>query len=193
MKPIVLALTLLCAAWSLPAQAAADIKGVKFADTVEVASQPLLLNGAGVRVKLLFDVYAASLYLPQRQTSAQAVLGQSGPKSIQAVLLRDLSADDFVDAMIKGFKANNSEAEQTRHKSRLDTLEGMMRAVGSAHKGTTIRIDFVPGAGTRIQVDGQQRGQFIPGEDFYQALMRIWLGPKPVDSDLKSALLNNGE
>jgi Chalcone isomerase-like len=192
MKRVVFALALLCTALCSPAYAAADVRGVKFADTVEVGSQALLLNGAGVRVKLLFDVYAASLYLPQRHTTAQAVLEQSGPKTIHAVLLRDLSADDFVGAMIKGFKANNSEAEQTRHHSRLEALEAMMRSGGSARKGTVIHIDFVPGSGTRITIDGLQRGPFIPGEDFYQALLRIWLGPKPVDADLKSALLNSG-
>jgi hypothetical protein len=38
-------------------------------------------------------------------------------------------------------------------------------------------------------VAGQQRGKDIPGEDFYRALLRIWLGEKPVQDDLKQALL----
>jgi hypothetical protein len=29
----------------------------------------------------------------------------------------------------------------------------------------------------------------IPGEDFYEALLKIWLGNKPVQADLKDAML----
>lgn len=172
-----------------PAWAAVDIKGVKFSDTYEVASQPLKLNGAGLRVKVVFNIYAASLYLPQKQTTAQGVIQAPGAKSVQAVMLRDLTADEFVSAMIKGFKANNSAADVARLMPRLEALETMMLAVGKAPKGTSVHIDYLPGIGTRIIVDGQRRGADIPGEDFYQAMLRIWLGDDPVDSDLKTSLL----
>jgi hypothetical protein len=189
MKRLLTLCLLTSALLSAPAWATIDVKGVKFTDTHEVASQSLLLNGAGLRVKLIFDVYAASMYLTQKQTTAQGAIGLSGAKSVQAVLLRDLTAHEFVDAMIKGFKANNSEADVARLTPRLETLETMMLAVGTAPKGTSVHIDYLPGLGTRIIVDGQRRGADIPGEDFYQAMMRIWLGPKPVDADLKAALL----
>lgn len=172
-----------------PAWAAVDIKGVKFSETYEVASQPLKLNGAGLRVKVVFNIYAASLYLPQKQTTAQGVISAPGAKSVQAVMLRDLTADEFVSAMIKGFKANNSAADVARLMPRLEALETMMTAVGKAPKGTSVHIDYLPGIGTRIIVDGQRRGADIPGEDFYQAMLRIWLGDDPVDSDLKTSLL----
>lgn len=173
------------------AHAAINVKGVQFPDTDEVANQALQLNGAGVRVKLVFDVYAASLYLPQKQSTAQAALSTPGAKSVQAVLLRDLSAAEFVDALIKGYKANNSEADQARFQGQLLNLETMMLAMKSAPKGSHLRIDLVPGSGTRILLNGVRQGTDIPGEDFYQTLLKIWLGPKPVDSDLKSALLGS--
>lgn len=172
-----------------PAWAAVDIKGVKFADTYEVANQPLKLNGAGLRVKVVFSIYAASLYLPQKQTTAQGVIHAPGAKSVQAVMLRDLTADEFVSAMIKGFKANNSAADVARLMPRLENLETMMLAFGKAPKGTSVHINYLPGIGTRVIVDGQRRGTDIPGEDFYQALLRIWLGDDPVDADLKTSLL----
>lgn len=190
MKHIILTCALALATTFSCVAAPVEIKGVKFNDTFEVANQALRLNGAGVRMKLFFNIYAASLYLPQKQTSSQGVLAQTGPKSVQAVLLRDLTAKEFVDAMLKGIRDNTSEAELTRLKPRLDALESMMLAVGAAPKGTAIHIDFVPGSGTRIEVDGKQRGEFIPGDDFYMALLKIWLGNKPADSDLKEALLS---
>lgn len=172
-----------------PASAAVEVHGVKFADTYEVANQPLQLNGAGVRAKFIVDVYAASLYLPQKGSTADAVLTQPGAKSVQAVMLRDVSADDFVSAMISGFKANNGEPQITRYLPKLEELGALMARVGTARKGTVVRIDYLPASGTRILVDGQRQGTDIPGEEFYQSLLRIWLGPKPVDASLKSALL----
>ena len=35
-----------------------------------------------------------------------------------------------------------------------------------------------PGVGTIIRVNGIAKGDPIPGEDFYNALLRIWLGDK---------------
>ena len=172
-----------------PAEASMTVKGIQFADTDEVGSQSLQLNGAGVRVKVIFDVYAASLYLPQKQSTPQGVLSLPGAKSVQAVLLRDLSAQEFVDALIKGYKANNSAADVERFQDELGKLEALMLAMKSAAKGSHLRIDLVPGIGTRIWLNGKRQGSDIAGDEFYQSLLRIWLGPKPVDADLKSALL----
>ncbi len=61
------------------AQAATiDVAGVKLEDRITLAGSPLLLNGAGVRYKAVFQVYTAGLYLerkattPSRTTSVRA-------------------------------------------------------------------------------------------------------------------------
>lgn len=184
------ALAALLSAVTLQAQAAVEVRGVKFADTTTVAGQALQLNGAGVRVKVIVDVYAAGLYVGKRDASVQALLSQPGAKSMQIVLLRDLTGEDFADAMIKGFNQNNSEAEVSRFQSRLDELRKTMVAFGTVKKGTSIQLNYVPGSGIRTLVEGAQKGPDIQGEDFYAALLKIWLGTKPVDSDLKAGLLN---
>lgn len=184
------ALAALLSAVTLQAQAAVEVRGVKFADTATVAGQALQLNGAGVRVKVIVDVYAAGLYVGKRDASVQALLSQPGAKSMQIVLLRDLTGEDFADAMIKGFNQNNSEAEVSRFQSRLDELRKTMVAFGTVKKGTSIQLNYVPGSGIRTLVEGAQKGPDIQGEDFYAALLKIWLGTKPVDSDLKAGLLN---
>lgn len=179
----------LLSALSLQAQAAVEVRGVKFADTTTVAGQPLQLNGAGVRVKVIVDVYAAGLYVGKRDASPQIVLSQPGAKSMQIVLLRDLTGEDFADAMIKGFLKNNSDAEVSRFQGRLDELRKTMVSFGTVKKGTAIQLNLVPGSGIRTLVDGAQKGSDIQGDDFYAALLKIWLGNKPVDDDLKTGLL----
>jgi long-chain acyl-CoA synthetase len=48
-------------------------------------------------------------------------------------------------------------------------------------------MDFAGGE-TRIALNGQAKGA-VAGEPFNAALMRIWLADKPVQADLKKAML----
>jgi hypothetical protein len=173
-----------------PAWASADIKGAKFSDTYQLNNQPLQLNGAGVRVKVIVDVYAAGLYLPRKERTANGVIAQTGAKSLQIVLLRDLTGEDFADAMVKGFRKNHTDAEQARYQGKIDEIKALMLAFGEVKKGAVIHINLLPGSGTYVVVNGERKGPVIPGDDFYNALLQIWLGEHPVDADLKESLLS---
>lgn len=174
---------------SAPAWATVDVAGVKFEDSARIGNQTLALNGAGVRTKVIIDVYAAGLYVSKKDSNAQALMAQTGAKSVQIGLLMNLSGEDFVKAMLKGFKDNNSAADVAKYQAQLDQLKNLMLSVGDARKGSKIELNLIPGSGTRVIFNGQQKGPDIAGEDFYQALLKIWLGNDPVDSDLKKALV----
>ena len=73
--------------------------------------------------------------------------------------------------------------------AQVDALVANLKASGEAKKGDVIHLDFTPDAGTRVVVNGKQQGNAIAGEDFYSALLRIWLGDKPADGDLKKGLV----
>jgi hypothetical protein len=182
-------LGILLASVGISAQAAVDIKGARFDETYQLGNQALSLNGVGIRVKVIVDVYAAGLYLPRKEASASGILAMPGAKSMQIVLLRNLSGEDFADAMIKGFRKNHSSAEIARFQPKLDEIKGLMLAFGEVKKGAVIHIDHQPGSGTFVLVNGERKGPVIVGDDFYAALLKIWLGEHPVDDDLKAALL----
>jgi hypothetical protein len=173
---------------TLPALAA-EVAGVKFPDQVEVSGRQLVLNGAGLRRKFIFKVYAMALYLPARTGSAEAAIDAPGPKLIEIAMLRDVDAQTFSDALREGVEANHSETEVKSLEPRLKQLEGVMQKVGTAKEGMHVRLEWLPGTGTRVSVDGAPADAPIPGEDFYRALLRIWLGPHPVQDDLKRSLL----
>ena len=84
---------------------------------------------------------------------------------------------------------NHTEAEMAGLKDRLKQFSDTLLAIGEAKSGTTVVIDWLPETGTRLTVNGQVKGKDIAGEDFYKALLKIWLGNKPVQDDLKQALL----
>lgn len=168
---------------------AADVAGMKVPDTARVSGQDLVLNGAGLRSKAFFRIYVAALYLPQKRSSPAEVLALPGAKRLSMSTVRDITAQQLIDALNEGIRYNHPPTEVEKLRPRMEALSKIMLDIGSARSGSVITIDFAPGAGTQIGVDGQSRGTPIPGEDFYRALLRIWLGETVVDATLKKALL----
>jgi Chalcone isomerase-like len=165
-----------------------ELEGVKLEPAAQVAGAALQLNGVGLRKRAIFKVYVAGLYVPQKSADAAALLSQKGPRRISITMLRDVDADSFSGALNDGLRANHTEAQVAAFKSQIDTLNANLKAVGEAKKGDVIHFEYLPDAGTRVTVNGQARGSAIPGEDFFTAVLRIWIGDKPVDGDLKKGL-----
>ena len=168
---------------------AAEVAGVKIEDKTRVGNAELVLNGAGLRKRAFFQVYAIGLYLPQKSSSASEVLQQPGPKHIAIHMLRDVGADTFTEALADGIRANHSEAEAKALEPRIKELAALIAELKEAKKGTAIALEWQPPTGTVMLVNGAARGKPIAGEDFYRALLRVWLGEDPAQEDLKAALL----
>jgi len=165
---------------------AAEVGGVKLGDKVAVGGQELVLNGAGIRTKAIFKVYVGSLYVPAKAADLAGVLAK-GPRRIQMNLLRNLSPDDLVNALVDGLKENNTEADMAAVKAQTDQMVAIMKGFGDVKEGNVVTLDFVDGA-TVIGFNGAAKGT-IPGEAFNKALTKIWLGDKPIQADLKKAML----
>lgn len=170
------------------AAGAADVGGVRLDDRTRVQTADLQLNGAGVRQRYFFDVYAIGLYLAERKTDAVGATTLAGNKRVAIHMLRDVGAETFVAALTDGVRANHSQEEVRRLEPRLKELAGLMLQMKEAKKGSVIALDLA-GSQTQLVVDGKPVGKPIAGDDFYRALLRIWLGDKPVQEDLKKALL----
>ena len=164
---------------------AAEVAGVKIDEQARVGSAELVLKGAGLRKRFFLQVYAMGLYVADRNADPVA---QPGAKRIAIHMLRDVEADQFVGALAEGIRDNHSAAEAKALEPRVAQLGAILAALKEAKKGMLITLDGVPG-GTLVSVDGKPAGKPIEGEDFYRALLRIWLGDKPVQDDLKKALL----
>jgi Chalcone isomerase-like len=169
---------------------AIEVSGTNIPDKATVEGSELQLNGAGMRSKFMFKVYVASLYTTAKKTTAEEVLSDAGAKRMQLNIRRELSAEQLLEALHEGVKANNTAAELAPLEARLKEFDGIMTSVGKASPGNIITLDYIPGKGTRIQLDGQTKGN-IAGEDFNKALLKIWLGPEAVQASLKKALLGN--
>lgn len=185
MKRIVLAAWLLCLCAT---GHAAEVAGVKLADSVHLGSRELQLNGAGVRTKIFFDLYVAALYLDKKQTSAAAVLDDAGEKRMALHLLRDISADHLLNAFNNAIVANHTAAELSALDASLKEFAAIFRTMPEVKKGDVITLDHLPASGTLVSVNGSPKG-LIAGAAFNAALLKVWLGEKPAQVDLKQKLL----
>jgi len=171
---------------------ALEVEGIKLDATAQVGGAALVLNGAGLRTRAIFKVYVAGLYVPQKAGSAAALLAQKGPRRMAITMLRNVDADTFSGALSEGLQKNLSDAQFAGFKAQIDALSANFKLAGEAKKGDVIHLEFAPDTGTRVVVNGKAQGSAIAGEDFYAALLRIWLGDKPVDGDLKKGLVGGG-
>jgi hypothetical protein len=90
---------------------------------------------------------------------------------------------------VDGIRDNHSEAESRLLEPQVKELVATMTQIKEAKKGMTIALGWT-GSATQLVINGRPAGRPIAGEDFHRALLRIWLGEKPVQEDLKRALLS---
>jgi len=167
---------------------AKNISGVDIPESISLSdnSKPLILNGAGIRSKFIFDIYIGSLYLEEKQTKTNAVYNAEGQKSIRMHFLYDeVSQEKLISGWNDGFQNNNSEQELAKLKSRIDQFNSFFISV---KKGDAIYLNFFPSIGTEIVINNSRKG-IIKGNDFFTAVLKIWLGDDPADEDLKAAML----
>lgn len=170
---------------ALPALAAEkEVAGVKFPETTTVGGKELKLNGAGLRKKLIFKVYAAGLYLETPTQDAAQVISSDQIKVVRMSMLRDLEKAKITEAITDGVEKNN-KAQMPALKARLDSFNA---AIPDLKKGDELTITYIPGKGTRVQSKSGQE-MSVEGRDFADALFGVWLGSNPVDGDLKNGML----
>ena len=182
---------LLLAAFLLPLAARADVTlaGVKYDEAADLRGTRLHLNGAGIRYKGPFKVYTAGLYLPKKAGTPEEILAMPGAKRMSVVMLRDIDASELGKLFVRGVEDNMDRSAMAK------LIPGLMRMsqIFTDHKnlksGDQFALEWIPGTGTVVTVRGVPQGEPFKEPEFFNALMRIWLGPVPADWKLKESLL----
>jgi hypothetical protein len=166
-----------------------EVAGIKYEETIKLANTELKLNGAGIRHKVIFKVYAAALYLKEKKTSMADILAVPGPKRVVLNMLRDVSSEDFGRGFMDGVRNNTDKLERTKFIGQFQRFGDMFATVSELRKGDVLFVDWIPGSGTTLTLNGKLLMEPDPDMAFYNALLRIWLGEKPADSSLRRAML----
>ena len=165
------------------------VSGVKIEDTLDLKGSKLLLNGAGIRYRGPFKVYTAGLYLTKKAGSPEDVYATPGARRMSITMLRDIDSGELGKLFIRGVEDNMEKQAFSKLIPGLMRMSQLFTDIKKLNSGDNFTIDWVPGTGTIITVRGVQHGDAYKEPEFYNALMRIWLGPNPADWKLKDALL----
>lgn len=177
---------LLVAAFSCGAARIADLN---FDDKLRLADTDLVLNGVGLRSVAWLKGFAAGLYLSEKASVPAKALAQSGPKRLQMKMILDVETKEFIKAFDVSLNRNNTEAERNAMKDRVAQFNRTLEQIGKVRKGDVVDLDFIPGKGLILSVNGTPRGRPVAGEDLYAGLLKVFLGDRPVDQKLKAGLL----
>jgi hypothetical protein len=166
----------------------ATLNEVTFARRLSVEGHDLVLNGMALRKKFIVKVYVAGLYLPERSSNADQILGADTPRRVVLQFLYHPSANQMCGAWNESLEDNTPNAS-AELKQQFVTLCGYMEDV---KKGEQFVFTYLPGRGTTIEVRGKVKGT-IMGKEFADALFKSWIGPKPgPGQDFKKRLLGIG-
>lgn len=169
-----------------PAAVAMQVGEVTLPDSLTAGTDELILNGAGFRKKLFVKVYAAGLYLKEKQTDPQKILDADTPMAIRMHFVHsEVSGKKLVDAWNEGF-VNGTGGNIAPIKTEIDTFNAFF--FQEAKKNDIYDIVYIPEQGVGVYIKGELKGT-IKGLDFKKAVFSIWLGEKPADSTLKRKML----
>ncbi len=165
---------------------AAQCEGIKFSNHATVGGKKLVLNGLGIREAtfLQVDVYVAALYVEHKSKSGNALINPQQTKKLVLHFVRDVDKDDIVDAYNESFK----KAAGGKFKAMKPKLKKLLGWMSDIKEGQNQTYDYIPGTGVVVKVKGKTMGT-IAGDDFARAFFKIWLGPNPPNSGLKTGLL----
>lgn len=165
-----------------------EIDKVSLPNTTSVGGQSATLNGMGMRSRFGFRVYVIGLYLPKKTNNAREAITMPGAKRVHLTLRREINNTELGNAFLKGIRDNVPPAEIQRLGVQLVQFGQFFGSIPALKAGDTIVLDLLPGKGMNLIINGKQVGD-VAGDEFNSALLRIWLGDKPVQADLKDLLL----
>ncbi|AWH75297.1 chalcone isomerase [Dokdonia sp. Dokd-P16] len=184
MKKYLLALVAVC---SLTVSQAQTVVGdATLPNSVTMGGTELILNGAGMREKVVFDLYAGGLYLVSKKSDAAAIINADETMALKLDIVSGMvSSKKMIGAVDDGF-----DASMNGNTSSLDAKIEQFKGFFSDKivKTNVFDIAYIKGKGTVVYKNGKELGS-IAGLDFKKALFGIWLGNDPADDDLKDAML----
>ncbi|MCF7920180.1 MAG: chalcone isomerase family protein [Candidatus Cloacimonetes bacterium] len=166
--------------------AALKVGGVDLPDKLTLGEENLVLNGAGVRTKVIIKVYAGGLYLPAKSDNAANILSEESAISVRMhFIYKEVDEAKLIEAWNEGFVNGGFEAKFAVEIARFNKL-----FKAPAKKGDIYDIAYLPGTGVQVIKNNVVIGT-IENPAFRKAVFSIWLGEKTALPGLKKDMLGN--
>ncbi len=169
---------------------ARTISDIEVAEEVQIdASSPVLnLNGASLRrTYMIVKTYVGGLYLENpTQDGSQIIESNEYKRMMFHVLLKRVTARKVARALKEALVVNITDEQNERLEPQINQFLDMFD--GKLHKDDEVNIDYIPGIGTKVTIAGAEKG-VIPGKEFSDALLSVWVGKQPVSDTFKDDIL----
>lgn len=157
-------------------------------NSINIKNQNLSLNGAGLREKLWFDLYACGLYLENKEHNAANIVSANAPMAFKLQILSNLvSKKKLIEAFKSGIDKTNNYEDVKRLSAKINVFLNLI--TGEIETGEVFDIYYQPSKGIVFFRNNEELG-VVEGLDFKKLIFNIWLSNNPVDEDLKAKLLS---
>ena len=136
---------------------------------------------------MLFKLYDSTLYTdaPKQVTATSLLSGQHALR-LEFTYLRTIKKTIILESADKMLQRNLSPAELANITDRAQALNA---AYTTVHKGDHSSLSYHKGHGTTLEINGQEVIT-IAGDDFGPLYFRIWLGDRPISTNMRDNLLS---
>lgn len=170
------------------ANAQTQVGDATLPNQMTIEGTDLVLNGAGMREKVVFDLYAGGLYLQSKSNNASSIINADETMVIKLDIVSKLvSSKKMKNAVDDGFEASTND-NIAPLADRIEKFKSFFS--DKIVKTNVFDIAYIKGQGTVVYKNGSKVG-VIEGLDFKKALFGIWLGEDPADDDLKEGMLGS--
>lgn len=162
-----------------------------FATALTAKAAPLL-NGLALEQQFNKDRYIAAVYSERLSSNANELLDNGMPRSLQVRVVADnLSARRFRNQWMEGIAINNPGDTLSGQAENMVTFANLFK--GRLVAGDQLRVDFNPGNGTTsVSLNNTLLGE-INDREFFNTLLRAWIGAVPPSTDFRDSLLSAGQ
>lgn len=158
--------------------------------TVNAIEPPL--NGLAIHTQLGKEQFLAAVYAETRTSVARDLLTAEHDKVMELRILEEnLFARRFQRMWIEGIAINAGAVEMEKFAQHLADFSNLLRL--KLTTGDILRIERLEQQKmTRVSLNSQLLGT-IGDARFFDLLLRTWVGPVPLSSEFKDALLAEGK
>ena len=172
--------------------AAAALEGQQFDETTILSDQTLRLNGLGLRGVAWIRAFVVGLYLAAPTKDSIQVLTMPGPKRLRLKIMLSAPSHELTKSLTSRISRNELPSLQQHVAADLGVLAQQIDALGELKEGDTLDLDYVPQRGIQLRLNEQSAGMPVDSDDLYRAVLKIFVGERPVDARLKEGLLRGG-
>lgn len=161
-----------------------EVSGVKFENSYSIEGEKLQLVGAGLlHIGFFFRAYVSAFYMLPGVSSDQ--WHADTPKCLTIHYFWEIPKEEFGQAGREVLARMYPEEELAKIQAQLKIIDSSYVDI---KEGDRYSLDYFPGLGTRL-LHNDKPIVTVSGYEFARYYFAIWLGPDPIDNELRDKLL----